>query len=132
MAENNNGVMKGLVIGLLAGTAIGSVIALLYAPKSGRELRGDLKEKADGLVGDAETLARSAREKSGQLMSEARRRSEELIADAKVKANSLLSDADNAMKGARERAGSVIEEGARVKSAVKAGVDAFKEERNRS
>jgi gas vesicle protein len=132
MAENNNGMMKGLVIGLLAGTAIGSVIALLYAPKSGRELRGDLKEKADEFVGDAEAFTKSAREKSGQLISDARRRSEELIADAKVKANSLLSDADNAMKGAREKAGAMIDEGSRVKSAVKAGVEAFKEERNRS
>ena len=36
----NNGVLKGLVIGLLAGSAIGAVLALLYAPKSGKELRG--------------------------------------------------------------------------------------------
>jgi len=132
MAENNNGMLKGLVIGLLAGTAIGSVFALLYAPKSGRELRGDLKEKADEFIGEAETFTRSAKEKSGQMISEARRRSEELLADAKVKANSLLADADNAMKGAKEKAGSLLDEGTRVKGAVKAGVEAFKEERGRS
>ncbi len=47
MAENN-GMVKGLVIGLLAGGAIGAIVALLYAPKSGKELRADIREKADG------------------------------------------------------------------------------------
>ena len=35
MAQNN-GLLKGLVIGVLAGGAVGALIALLYAPKSGR------------------------------------------------------------------------------------------------
>ena len=46
--------LKGLMIGVLAGGAVGALVALLYAPKSGRELRADIKEKADGLMEGAE------------------------------------------------------------------------------
>ncbi len=36
-------------IGLLAGAAIGGVIALLYAPKSGKETRDFIREKVGNL-----------------------------------------------------------------------------------
>ena len=132
MAENSGGMLKGLIIGFLAGSAIGSVIALLNAPKSGRELRGDLKVKADDLLEDAEAFIQTAKEKSGEILNDARRKSDELLAQAKVKANALLSDADTVLKGAKEKSGALLEEGSRVKGAVKAGVDAFKDERSRS
>lgn len=45
--SDENGMSKGLILGLLTGTIIGSVLGLLFAPKSGRELRGDLKEKSE-------------------------------------------------------------------------------------
>ena len=44
MAENN-GTSKVFFMGLLAGGAIGALLALLYAPKSGKELRADIKAK---------------------------------------------------------------------------------------
>jgi gas vesicle protein len=131
MAHDNNNMVKGLVIGLLAGSAIGALLALLYAPKSGKELRSDIKAKAEDLVEDAEGYVQSAREKSGQIISEAKRRSEELITDAKRKATSLLEDADKILSNARQKTGAVVQEGARLKGAVKAGVEAFKDERNR-
>ena len=63
---------------------------------------------------------------------EAKKRSDQLITDAKRKADSLLEDADKIISDARQKTGPIVEEGARVKNAVKAGVDAFKEERRRS
>ena len=45
MEENN--MAKGLMIGFLAGGIVGGIIALLYAPKSGKELRNDIKLKKD-------------------------------------------------------------------------------------
>ena len=38
-------------IGLLAGAVIGGVIALLYAPQSGKETRQQIKEKATEVTG---------------------------------------------------------------------------------
>ncbi len=40
----------GFGIGLLSGAVIGGVIALLYAPKSGKETRQLIKDKATEVV----------------------------------------------------------------------------------
>ena len=40
----------GFGIGLLTGAAIGGVIALLYAPKTGKETRQLIKDKAASVV----------------------------------------------------------------------------------
>ena len=40
----------GFGIGLLVGAAIGGVIALLYAPKTGKETRQLIKDKATEVV----------------------------------------------------------------------------------
>ena len=40
----------GFGIGLLAGAAIGGVIALLYAPRSGKETRRLIKDKVTAVV----------------------------------------------------------------------------------
>lgn len=37
-------------VGVLVGAVLGGVIALLYAPKSGKELRQEIKGKADELL----------------------------------------------------------------------------------
>jgi gas vesicle protein len=130
--DQNNGVVKGLLIGFLAGSAVGAVLALLYAPKSGKELRADIRQKTDDILEDAEGYARAARIKAGQLVSEAKKRSDQLITDAQKKANTLMEDADKLLTGARQKAGGIVEEGAKVTGAVKAGIDAFNKERNRS
>ena len=131
MAQNN-GLLKGLVIGVLGGGAVGALIALLYAPKSGRELRADIKEKTDDFMEGAGEYAAAAKTRAVEIMSEAKKRSEQLITDAKRKADTLIEDADKILTDARAKAGPVVEEGTRLKSAVKAGIDAYKEERRKS
>lgn len=65
---------KGFLLGALAGGIVGSVTALLFAPKSGKELRGDISEGAQK-VSDAtlhavsqvgETTGRVAKQIGGQ------------------------------------------------------------------
>jgi gas vesicle protein len=51
----------GFGIGLLTGAIIGGVLALLYAPKSGKETRQLIKDKATDVV-DA------AKEKTGEVV----------------------------------------------------------------
>jgi len=124
--------LKGLVIGLLAGGAVGAIVALLYAPKSGKELRAEIRERADEFREDADEYLTNVRSKAGDIVTEAKKRSENLITDAKRKADTLLVDAENVLKDARQKSAPVAEEATRVKNAVKAGVDAFREERRRS
>jgi len=131
MAQNN-GMVKGLVIGLLAGGAIGAVLALLYAPKSGKELRAEIKERTNDFVGDAETAMRSARDRASEIVSDAKLRSDQLITDARKRAGTLLDDAERIISGAKQKTAAAMEEGKTLKNAVKAGMDAYKEERERS
>jgi len=131
MAQDN-GLVKGLVIGFFAGGVLGAAIALLYAPKSGREFRADLRERSDDLIEDAEEYLHAAAEKAGEIVSEARKRSDQLVTHAKKRADSLLADAEKVITDAKEKTGTVLEQGARLKDAVKAGVDTYKEERRRS
>ena len=51
----------GFGIGLLTGAVIGGAIALLYAPRSGKETRQIIKDKAMGVV-DA------VKEKTGEVI----------------------------------------------------------------
>jgi gas vesicle protein len=131
MAQNN-GMLKGLIIGVLAGGAVGALIALLYAPKSGRELRADIKERADDFMEGTEEYVAAAKSRAGEIVSEAKKRSDELITDAKRKAGTLIEDADKIISGARGKTAVVAEEGQKIKNAVKAGFDAYKDERRRS
>lgn len=132
MSENNVG--KGLLIGFLAGGAVGAVLALLYAPKSGKELRSDIKVKADEYMGEAEKYIADAKDKAIDMINEGKKKSEKLISDAKLKSEELLKDAEKIFGDAKLKTANVINagkenlenEGGRLKEAVKAGVDAYK------
>ena len=51
----------GFGIGLMTGAVIGGVVALLYAPKTGKETRQLIKDKAVDVVD-------TAREKTGEII----------------------------------------------------------------
>lgn len=61
---------NSFIIGILAGAAIGGVIALLYAPQSGKETRAQIKKKFEELEDEMDTLKEKASEKAGQVKEE--------------------------------------------------------------
>lgn len=48
MGFKNKGV--AFIVGAVAGSVVGSVTALLFAPKSGKELRGDIKAGTEKVI----------------------------------------------------------------------------------
>ena len=58
---------NSFLTGLLAGAAIGGIIALLYAPKSGKETREQLKNKFTELEKELENLKSQASQKTGKI-----------------------------------------------------------------
>jgi gas vesicle protein len=128
MSEEKNGIVKGLLIGFLAGSVVGAIAALLYAPKSGKELRSDIKKKAGDFAGDASEYMRSARTKTVDLINQGKNRSEQLISEAKQKAEHIMDDAEKVLTGIKERSSG---EGGKIKAAFRAGMDAYKDEKNR-
>ena len=60
--ENNFG--GGFFVGLLAGGALGAALALLYAPKTGKELRQDIRSRTDGYLDEADKYIAEAKDKA--------------------------------------------------------------------
>ena len=47
MANENDGLAKGLIIGFISGAVVGAVVGLLFAPKPGAELRAEIQDRLD-------------------------------------------------------------------------------------
>jgi len=128
---------KGLLVGFLTGAAVGSIIALLFAPKSGRELREEIKSKSQEFIDDADKYIANAKDKASDLINEGKRKSEKLVTETKEKVETLLGEAERILTDAKEKAGSVVhvgkekleKESDRLKTAIKAGMDAYKTEK---
>ncbi len=129
MAQENSGLTKGILIGFLAGSAVGAIIALLYAPKSGKELRKDIKEKVGDIKEEVAENLKLARSKSIDVINDGKRRSSQLVSEVKEKANHILEDANKVLSDARER---TTEEHGKIKAAFRAGVDAYKSEKSKT
>ncbi len=137
MEENK--MAKGLMLGFLTGGIVGAVIALLYAPKSGKELRNDIKQKKDELLDDTTEYMKIAKAKANELINEGKKNSEQLIKDAKEKAKALLDDANTVLNEAKAKTSDklgaakekIVTETERIKDAFKAGLDAYNEEKSK-
>jgi gas vesicle protein len=133
--ENNSGL--SIFLGILAGGAIGAILALLYAPKTGRELRDDLKSKTDEYLDEADKYIAEARNRAKVLINDGKKKSEKIINDAKEKSEAILKDAEKIFNEAKAK---VVNEGksildtesSNLKTAFKAGVDAYKETKKSS
>ncbi|SES98734.1 YtxH domain-containing protein [Paenibacillus sp. NFR01] len=63
---------KSLLWGLIAGSVAGSVTALLFAPKPGKELRQDIKEGTAGAIDKVQEIAGQAGDKGAELYGKAK------------------------------------------------------------
>src|SRR5438034_5737962 len=64
--ENEGGGGGSFVMGLLTGTVLGAGLGMLFAPKSGSELRNQISEQAGNLANTASEGYRKASENAGQ------------------------------------------------------------------
>src|SRR5919204_2407309 len=63
--DNESGGGGSFVMGLLTGTVLGAGLGMLFAPKSGSELRNQLSEQAGSLANSASEGYRRATETAG-------------------------------------------------------------------
>ena len=123
--SNENG--KGLLVGFISGAIVGGILALLYAPKSGKELRQDIASRSGEISDDVQDYLKDVQVKAKDVITESKEKSASLISEAKQKAESLLRDAEALLSDAKKR---VTDEGAKLKTAFRSSVDAFKEEKD--
>ncbi len=124
MAERDWDLVKALVVGGLIGAAIG----ILFAPKSGKETRQDLSLKADELLAKAKEDYEKASEKGRAAYEAASVRMKEFEGVAREKAEEIAGKAGEL---AAQGAGKLSDGSGRLKKAFDAGLEAYREEKNK-
>lgn len=78
---------------LLVGGGIGAILALLFAPKSGQELREDIADATRKGIEKSKETAAQLQEKAGEYYEVSRERASELYQTAAEKAGALTEKA---------------------------------------
>jgi gas vesicle protein len=124
-SEQQNDFLKGLVIGSVVGGAIGALVALLYAPKPGSEIRKQIVETTTDIYGKAQdyisTATEKIKEQTSMTYNEGKEKAQAIVDSAKKQAEDLIHQAEGILSEAKQK-------GNQVQSGLKAGVEAFKSE----
>jgi len=112
-----NGGGGGFFTGLLMGGLIGATAGLLLAPKSGDQLRAQIRHKS-----------LEVRDQVTQTAEDARQRTETLVADTKTKAETLLEKTKSQAEDLQRRSAELVKTGkGRVEKTAEAAVQAAQE-----
>ena len=98
--DSDGGGGGSFVMGLLTGTVLGAGLGMLFAPKSGSELRGQISEQANSLANSAQEGYRRATENAGEWVDRGR----EFVDKAR---DAVARGADEAQRYARDAASNI-------------------------
>ena len=107
---------------LLVGGGIGAILALLFAPKSGEELRGDIAEATRKGIEKSKEAAAQLQERAGEYYEVSKERAGELYNTAAEKAGELTDKAKSAAATAANP----------FTAAIEAGKDAYTAEKRKN
>ena len=132
MGNDNDNISTRLTY-LLIGGGIGAVIALLFAPKSGQELRGDIADATRKGIDKSREAAQQVGERAGEYYDSTRQRATELYSQASERASDLYTQASSKVgevaQTARETASRQTNT---VAAAIDAGKKAYQEEKRKT
>jgi gas vesicle protein len=89
---------KGFALGLLTGAALGSIIALFYAPDKGENTRDKVSFKLRNYLDELNRLASNIRAEKNGAQSEAKQRGTAVVAEAQQRAEDLINEAEELLK----------------------------------
>ena len=107
---------------LLIGGGIGAILALLFAPKSGQELRGDIADATRKGIDRSREAAQQLGDRAGEYYEATRGRASELYSQAAEKVGEVA-------QGAREAAS---RQSGTLTAAIDAGKKAYQEEKRKT
>lgn len=107
---------------LLIGGGIGAIIALLFAPKSGHELRGDIADATRKGIDRSREAAQQLGDRAGEYYESTRDRASELYSQAAERVGEV---AQTARETAARKTGTVA-------AAIDAGKKAYQEEKRKT
>jgi gas vesicle protein len=88
-----------VLLSFVAGAAVGAGIALLYAPKTGRELRGTIRDLTDDAVDKIKEYTKEAQEKVKSTLEEGK----DILMEKKTILSSAIEAGKEAMEKEKER-----------------------------
>jgi len=118
---------------LLIGGGIGAVIALLFAPKSGHELRGDLADATRKGIDRSREAAQQLGDRAGTYYEAGRERASEYYTQAADKASELYTQAaEKVGEVAQTARDTATRQTSTVAAAIDAGKKAYLEEKRKT
>ena len=124
MSERSNDLLTGLFIGGL----IGAVLGVLFAPKSGKETREDIARKADEILLKTKEEYQKAVEKSKAAYEASLENLKVFEESAREKVSEM---GDKVSEIAHKGAETIESNKNRLKKALDAGLEAYREENNK-
>jgi gas vesicle protein len=79
--------------GLLIGTAVGALAGILFAPKSGKELRSDIKQKGNEILKDGKEIYADASTKAKEVYAEVKHQANDCMRSAEIAGEKMAVDA---------------------------------------
>src|ERR1051325_5773132 len=107
---------------LLIGGGIGAVLALLFAPKSGQELRGDIADATRKGIDRSREAAQQLGDRAGEYYEATRGRAAELYSQAAERVSDVAQSARDA----------AARQGGTLSAAIDAGKKAYQEEKRKT
>ena len=89
---------SNVILGVLAGAAIGALIGVMYAPDKGTHTRKKLRRKGEDMVGDLKQKAHDLTEKANELTHKAARLMEKVNSSVDHAKHEAHDMAENAKK----------------------------------
>ncbi|MDZ4713508.1 MAG: YtxH domain-containing protein [bacterium] len=93
---------NAFILGLLTGGLVGAAAALLYAPKTGKELRKDINYKKDELLNEASNVVDNAKKRASGIITEAKERAMYIVEEGKKKVSSAADTASGFISEEKE------------------------------
>jgi gas vesicle protein len=121
MGNDNDSISTRLTY-LLIGGGIGAILALLFAPKSGQELRGDIADATRKGIDKSRETAQQLGQRAGEYYEVTRDRAAELYSTAAEKVGEV---AQSAREAAARQTGT-------VSAAIEAGKKAYQDEKRKT
>ncbi|MGH9871987.1 MAG: YtxH domain-containing protein [Pyrinomonadaceae bacterium] len=132
MGNDNDNISTRLTY-LLIGGGIGAVIALLFAPKSGQELREDIADATRKGIDKSREAAQQLGERAGEYYESGRERAGELYNQAASKASEVYSQASEKVSDVAQTArATAARQTSTVAAAIDAGKKAYQEEKRKT
>lgn len=118
---------------LLIGGGIGAILALLFAPKSGQELREDIADVTRKGLDKGRETANQLQERAGEYYEVSREKASELYATAQERATEFVEKAKDTAEDLSEKAkGAAARTTNPISAALEAGKEAYLEEKRRT